>query len=84
MFSTCLAALLLGGCASQPGWPQPERAAQLAAGTGDAAMVGLSAFPGDDLDDSSTVIVLPGDMPMMSGTLPTTSAATISAQRMRS
>src|SRR4029453_15634038 len=28
-------------------------------GTGDAALVGLSAFPGDDLDDESTVLVLP-------------------------
>lgn len=35
-------------------------------GTGDAAMVGLSAFPGDDLDDTSTVIVLPGDTPLLS------------------
>ncbi len=34
-------------------------------GTGDAAMVGLGAFPGDDLDDNSTVIVLPGDTPLL-------------------
>jgi bifunctional UDP-N-acetylglucosamine pyrophosphorylase/glucosamine-1-phosphate N-acetyltransferase len=34
-------------------------------GTGDAAMVGLSAFPGDDLDDASTIIVLPGDTPLL-------------------
>ena len=34
-------------------------------GTGDAAMVGLSAFSGDDLDDGSTVIVLPGDTPLL-------------------
>ncbi|MDO8364162.1 MAG: NTP transferase domain-containing protein [Actinomycetota bacterium] len=34
-------------------------------GTGDAANVGLSAFPGDDLDDTSTVIVLPGDTPLL-------------------
>ena len=34
-------------------------------GTGDAAMVGLSVFPGDDLDDESTVIVLPGDTPLL-------------------
>lgn len=34
-------------------------------GTGDAAMVGLSAFPGDDLDDTSTVIVMPGDTPLL-------------------
>ena len=34
-------------------------------GTGDAAMVGLGAFPGDDLDDNSTVVVLPGDTPLL-------------------
>jgi len=34
-------------------------------GTGDAAMVGLGGFPGDDLDDTSTVIVLPGDTPLL-------------------
>ena len=34
-------------------------------GTGDAANVGLGAFPGDDLDDTSTVIVLPGDTPLL-------------------
>ncbi|HQZ35614.1 MAG TPA: NTP transferase domain-containing protein [Ilumatobacteraceae bacterium] len=34
-------------------------------GTGDAAMVGLGAVPGDDLDDTSTVIVLPGDTPLL-------------------
>ena len=37
-------------------------------GTGDAALVGMSAFPGnevDDLDDKSTVIILPGDTPLL-------------------
>ncbi len=34
-------------------------------GTGDAAMVGMSAFPGDDLDDESTVLILPGDTPLL-------------------
>ena len=36
-------------------------------GTGDAAMVGLGAFPfpGDDLDDESTVLILPGDTPLL-------------------
>lgn len=34
-------------------------------GTGDAAMVGLGALPGDDLDDTSTVVVLPGDAPLL-------------------
>lgn len=39
------------------------------AGTGDATLVGLSALPGnglhDDLDDTSTVVVLPGDTPLL-------------------
>jgi len=34
-------------------------------GTGDATLVGLTAFPGDDLDDTSTVVVLPGDTPLL-------------------
>ena len=34
-------------------------------GTGDATLVGLSAFELDDLDDSSTVVVLPGDRPLL-------------------
>ena len=34
-------------------------------GTGDAVSVGLTAFPEDDLDDLSTVVVLPGDTPLL-------------------
>jgi bifunctional UDP-N-acetylglucosamine pyrophosphorylase/glucosamine-1-phosphate N-acetyltransferase len=34
-------------------------------GTGDAAMVGMSALPGDDLDDESTIVILPGDTPLV-------------------
>jgi bifunctional UDP-N-acetylglucosamine pyrophosphorylase/glucosamine-1-phosphate N-acetyltransferase len=38
-------------------------------GTGDAAMVGMSALPGDDLaddfDDDSTIVILPGDTPLL-------------------
>ena len=34
-------------------------------GTGDAAAYGLTAFPGDDLDDDSTIVVLPGDAPLL-------------------
>ena len=34
-------------------------------GTGDAAAVGMTAFPGDDLDDDSTIVVLPGDTPLL-------------------
>jgi bifunctional UDP-N-acetylglucosamine pyrophosphorylase/glucosamine-1-phosphate N-acetyltransferase len=34
-------------------------------GTGDAAACGMTAIPGDDLDDESTVVVLPGDTPLL-------------------
>jgi bifunctional UDP-N-acetylglucosamine pyrophosphorylase/glucosamine-1-phosphate N-acetyltransferase len=34
-------------------------------GTGDAAACGMTAIPGDDLDDDSTVVVLPGDTPLL-------------------
>lgn len=34
-------------------------------GSGDATMVGLTAFDSDDLDDTSTVVVLPGDTPLL-------------------
>lgn len=34
-------------------------------GTGDAAAVGLGCLDGDDLDDTSTVLVLPGDTPLL-------------------
>ena len=34
-------------------------------GTGDAAAVGMSGLPGDDLDDESTVVILPGDTPLL-------------------
>jgi bifunctional UDP-N-acetylglucosamine pyrophosphorylase/glucosamine-1-phosphate N-acetyltransferase len=34
-------------------------------GTGDAVSVGLTVFPDDDLDDTSTVVVLPGDTPLL-------------------
>jgi bifunctional UDP-N-acetylglucosamine pyrophosphorylase/glucosamine-1-phosphate N-acetyltransferase len=34
-------------------------------GTGDAAAYGMTAFPGDDLDDDSTIVVLPGDTPLL-------------------
>jgi bifunctional UDP-N-acetylglucosamine pyrophosphorylase / glucosamine-1-phosphate N-acetyltransferase len=34
-------------------------------GTGDAVIVGLTAFPDDDVDDTSTVVVLPGDTPLL-------------------
>ncbi|MET0146229.1 MAG: NTP transferase domain-containing protein [Ilumatobacteraceae bacterium] len=34
-------------------------------GTGDAALHGMTAFPGDDLDDDTTIVVLPGDTPLL-------------------
>jgi CTP:molybdopterin cytidylyltransferase MocA len=34
-------------------------------GTGDAVIVGLTAFEHDDVDDASTVLVLPGDTPLL-------------------
>ena len=34
-------------------------------GTGHATLIGLSTFTGDDLDDTSTVIVMPGDTPLL-------------------
>jgi len=49
-----------------PGWANVvfvEQANQR--GTGDAAAHGMSALPGDDLDDDSTVVVLPGDAPLL-------------------
>lgn len=34
-------------------------------GTGDAAAYGMSALPGDDFDDGSPVVVVPGDAPLL-------------------
>ena len=34
-------------------------------GTGHAVIVGLTGFPDEDLDDTSTIIVLPGDTPLL-------------------
>jgi bifunctional UDP-N-acetylglucosamine pyrophosphorylase/glucosamine-1-phosphate N-acetyltransferase len=45
-------------------------------GTGDAVSVGLTAFPDDDVDDTSTVVVLPGDHPLLQ---PATIAALVEA-----
>ena len=51
-------------------------------GTGDAASVGLTAFPDDDLDqDDGDVLVLPGDTPLLRpGTVPRLVAAHREAQ----
>lgn len=49
-----------------PGWANVSFVEQtIQRGTGDAAMVGMTAIPGDDLDDDSTVIILPGDTPLL-------------------
>jgi len=49
-----------------PGWAHVTFVEQtVQRGTGDAAMVGMTAIPGDDLDDNSTIIVLPGDTPLL-------------------
>ncbi len=56
-----------------PAWANVSFVEQtVQAGTGDATLVGLSALPGagldddlDDLDDTSTVVVLPGDTPLL-------------------
>ena len=34
-------------------------------GTGDATSIGMTAFGGDDYDDDSTIVVLPGDTPLL-------------------
>ena len=34
-------------------------------GSGNATLVGLSSFESDDLDDTSTVVVVPGDRPLL-------------------
>jgi bifunctional UDP-N-acetylglucosamine pyrophosphorylase / glucosamine-1-phosphate N-acetyltransferase len=52
--------------AQAPGWANVVFVEQpTPRGTGDAAAHGMSAFPGDDLDDESTVVVLPGDTPLL-------------------
>src|SRR4051812_36419209 len=49
-----------------PHWAQVTFVEQpIQRGTGDAAMVGMTAIPGDDLDDDSTVVILPGDTPLL-------------------
>ncbi|MBA3286532.1 MAG: NTP transferase domain-containing protein [Acidimicrobiia bacterium] len=49
-----------------PGWANVVFVEQVdQRGTGDAAAHGMSAFPGDDLDDESTIVILPGDAPLL-------------------
>jgi len=49
-----------------PAWANVAFAEQLEQnGTGEAAAIGMRAIPGDDYDDESTVVVLPGDTPLL-------------------
>jgi bifunctional UDP-N-acetylglucosamine pyrophosphorylase/glucosamine-1-phosphate N-acetyltransferase len=49
-----------------PAWANVTFAEQATQrGTGDAAACGMTALPGDDLDDPSPVVVLPGDTPLL-------------------
>ena len=49
-----------------PGWANVSFVEQVEQrGTGHAVIVGLTAFPDDDLDDTSTIVVLPGDTPLL-------------------
>ncbi len=49
-----------------PGWANVSFVEQTEQrGTGHAVIVGLTAFPEDDLDDTSTIVVLPGDAPLL-------------------
>jgi bifunctional UDP-N-acetylglucosamine pyrophosphorylase / glucosamine-1-phosphate N-acetyltransferase len=51
-----------------PGWANVAFAEQTQQnGTGDAASTGMTAFDGDDYDDDSTIVVLPGDAPLLRG-----------------
>lgn len=49
-----------------PGWARVTFVEQtVQRGTGDAAAVGMTGIPGDDLDDDMTILVLPGDTPLL-------------------
>ncbi|MDW3213893.1 MAG: NTP transferase domain-containing protein [Ilumatobacteraceae bacterium] len=52
--------------ASAPDWANVVFAEQVEQnGTGDAAAIGMASLGGDDYDDDATVIVLPGDTPLL-------------------
>lgn len=52
--------------ASAPAWANVVFAEQVEQnGTGDAAAIGMGALSGDDYDEDSTVVVLPGDAPLL-------------------
>ncbi len=50
-----------------PGWANVAFVEQVEQnGTGDAAAIGMTALGGDDYDDDATVVLLPGDTPLLS------------------
>lgn len=51
---------------SAPAWANVVFAEQVEQnGTGDAAAIGMGALGGDDYDDDATVVILPGDTPLL-------------------
>jgi len=49
-----------------PAWANVEFVEQREQhGTGHATSIGMSAFPGDDYDDEASIVVLPGDTPLL-------------------
>jgi bifunctional UDP-N-acetylglucosamine pyrophosphorylase/glucosamine-1-phosphate N-acetyltransferase len=49
-----------------PGWANVVFAEQVEQkGTGDAAAIGMASLGGDDYDDDATVVILPGDTPLL-------------------
>ena len=49
-----------------PQWANVAFAEQIEQnGTGDAAATGMTAFDGDDYDEDATIVVLPGDTPLL-------------------
>lgn len=51
---------------SAPDWANVVFAEQIEQnGTGDAAAIGMAALGGDDYDEDSTVVILPGDAPLL-------------------
>jgi bifunctional UDP-N-acetylglucosamine pyrophosphorylase / glucosamine-1-phosphate N-acetyltransferase len=51
---------------SAPAWANVVFAEQVEQnGTGDAAAIGMAALGGDDYDDDATVVILPGDTPLL-------------------
>jgi bifunctional UDP-N-acetylglucosamine pyrophosphorylase/glucosamine-1-phosphate N-acetyltransferase len=49
-----------------PGWANVAFVEQTEQnGTGEAAAIGMTAFDGDDYDDDATIVILPGDTPLL-------------------